>query len=73
MVKKCGKDSDKMREVIRSSKCKVPWSNLEIEEADRRAHDDLEHYQLQFKETGGDEEEGESDRSSDIEEESMSI
>lgn len=54
VASKHGRDSQKMREVIRSSKCKVPWTNQEIQEADRRALDDLEHYQLQFSETGGD-------------------
>jgi hypothetical protein len=56
VLKKYGYDAKKMKEVIKSSKCKIPWSNQEIAEANRRALDDLEHYQLQFSETGGDEE-----------------
>ena len=35
------KDSLKIAEIIRSSKCKVPWSNLDIVEADHRASEDL--------------------------------
>ena len=61
VVKKYGGDSKRMAETIRSSKCKVPWSNQEIAEADKRAREDLEHYQLQFSENGGDEEAEESD------------
>ena len=56
VVNKYGCDAQKMREVIRSKNCKVPWSNFEIAEADRRALDDLERYQLQFSDIGGDEE-----------------
>jgi hypothetical protein len=34
-------DSLKIAEIIRSSKCKVPWTNMDIAEADRRASEDL--------------------------------
>ena len=56
VVNKYGCNAQKMKEVIRSKNCKVPWSNFEIAEADRRALDDLERYQLQFSDIGGDEE-----------------
>ena len=60
VVDKYGFDRSKVREVIRSSKCKVPWNNSEIAEADKRALEDLERYQHQFSDIGGDEDEEES-------------
>ena len=48
------KNPAKISEIIRSSKCKVPWSTQDIVEADRRACEDLEHYNFQFSENGGD-------------------
>lgn len=44
LVIKYGHDFDRMAEVIRSSKCKVPWTSEEIEEAGRRARVELDHY-----------------------------
>lgn len=32
-----GHDPKMIIELIRARKCKVPWSNIELEEADRRA------------------------------------
>lgn len=37
VILKHGHDPQRMAEMIQSSKCKIPWSNSEIEEADRRA------------------------------------
>jgi len=42
VIIKYGHDYTKMSEAIRSSKCKVPWTNQDIEEADRRAKEELE-------------------------------
>jgi len=41
VVNKCDGDRERMIEAIKSSKCKVPWSNNDIAEADRRAREDL--------------------------------
>ena len=54
VLNKHRQDAPKLAEAIRSSKCKVPWSNLDIAEAGRRAKQDLEHYQFQFGDSGGD-------------------
>jgi hypothetical protein len=43
--------------MIQSSKCKIPWTNKEIEEADRRAIAELEHRKVLQSQKGGDEEE----------------
>ena len=41
--------------MVRSSKCKVPWSRSDIEEADKRARVEMEDDRFRDKDLGGDE------------------
>jgi hypothetical protein len=57
VMAKHGHNPEKMRELIKSSKCKVPWTNSEIEEADKRAIAELESGSFLHNQKGGDEQE----------------
>lgn len=54
LILRHGHDPLLMQEAIHSSKCKVPWSNRDIEEADRRAMAELEQVKVQQSQKGGD-------------------
>jgi len=54
MVEKSKQDRTKLIRFLQSSKCKIPWCDREIEEAYKRAGEELDDYSFGEDDVSGD-------------------
>lgn len=54
MVEKSKQDRTKLIRFLQSSKCKIPWCDREIEEAYKRAGEELDDYSIGEDDMNGD-------------------
>ena len=53
-MQKSRQDRTKLIRFLQSSKCKIPWCDRDIEEAYKRAGEELDDYSLEDEEESGD-------------------